>query len=394
MQERNREQKVMKVVVAIDSFKGSLSSMEAGNAAGNGVLRVFPDAEITVRPLADGGEGTVEAMVQGMEGKIQTVTVTGPLGKPVSCRYGIIERTNTAVIEMSGAAGITLLTPAERNPLKTTTYGVGEVIRDAIEKGCRDFIIGIGGSATNDGGIGMLTALGYQFLNAEGKAVQGIGSDLADIVSIDSSRVIPELEQCHFHIACDVENPLYGPAGCSCVFAPQKGAGPDTVALMDGWMTRYADIVCAWNPKADPKYPGAGAAGGLGFAFLSFTQASLKPGVDIVLEETNLEKYLQGADFVITGEGQLDGQTVMGKAPVGVAKLAAAHHIPVFAFSGAVRPEARKCNEHGIQAFFPILRSVVSIEEAMDIGNASANMADAVEQVFRVVNLCDRTLTE
>ena len=214
----------MRVVTAIDSLKGSLSSMEAGSAAREGILRVFPGAKVNVRPLADGGEGTVEALAGGMDGKIQRVTVTGPLGKPVTCEYGIIEDTKTAIVEMSGAAGITLLTPGERNPLHTTTYGVGEVIRDAIEKGCRRFIVGIGGSATNDGGIGMLQALGYGFLNAAEEQVRYGAEGLSELVSVTADHVVPGLEECQFRVACDVTNVLCGEQGCSAVYGPQKGA--------------------------------------------------------------------------------------------------------------------------------------------------------------------------
>ena len=346
----------MKVVTAIDSFKGSMTSMEAGFAAAEGIHRVYADAEVQVRPLADGGEGTVEALVAGMNGKTEHVKVTGPLGEPVICEYGIIESTKTAVIEMAGAAGITQVPDEKRNPLYTTTYGVGEVIKDAIEKGCRRFIVGIGGSATNDGGVGMLQALGYAFLDKDGKQVLPGARGLKDIAEITDAYVIPELAECKFRVACDVTNPLCGELGCSAIYGPQKGATP-----------------------------GTGAAGGMGFAFLTFTNAVLESGINIVLDETKLEDYIKDADLVITGEGRMDGQTAMGKAPVGVAKLAKKYGKKVIAFAGAVQRDARACNDAGIDAFFPILRGVVTLEEAMKNENAKLNLADTAEQVIRLM---------
>lgn len=378
----------MKAVIAIDSLKGSLTSVEAGNSVAEGLKRVYSDAEILVKPLADGGEGTVEALTAGMGGKRQTVCVTGPLGTPVQCEYGIIENTGTAVIEMAGAAGLPLVPEEKRNPMNTTTYGVGEVILDAIKKGCRRFIIGIGGSATNDGGTGMLQALGYEFLDKAGKPIPQGGKGLGVLEDIECADVIPELKECKFYIACDVTNPLCGPDGCSAVYGPQKGADPEMVSLMDQWMENYARVAKEKFNKADPEYPGAGAAGGMGFAFMSFTDAVLESGIKIVLDEIGLDKDVRNADVVITGEGRLDGQTAMGKAPVGVAELAKQYDIPVIAFSGCVTEEAVKCNEKGIDAFFPILRSVVSLDEAMDPENAKNNLADTAEQVFRLWKIC------
>ena len=358
----------MKVVIAIDSLKGSLSSMEAGYAIADGICKVHgQDAEIVVRPLADGGEGTVEVLVSGMNGVIQNVMVTGPLGTTVNCEYGIIESSHTAVIEISGAAGITLVPSEKRNPLYTTTYGVGEVIKDAIAKGCRRFIVGIGGSATNDGGIGMLQALGYGFLDKEGKQVP-LGARGLEILE-------------------EITNILCGENGCSAVFGPQKGATLPVIIQMDKWLENYAALTESKYTKANAHQAGTGAAGGLGFAFLSFTNAVLESGIKIVLEETNLEKYMENADIVITGEGRLDGQTAMGKAPVGVAALAKKYGKPVLAFAGAVERDARKCNEHGIDAFFPILRGVVTLEEAMKNENAKRNLADTAEQVYRTFTI-------
>ena len=386
--EKQSKEKKMKAVIAIDSLKGSLSSMEAGYAAADGIRRVHgQDAEIIVRPLADGGEGTVEALVSGMNGIIQNVMVTGPLGTPVNCEYGIIESSHTAVIEMSGAAGITLVPDEKRNPLYTTTYGVGEVIKDAISKGCRRFIVGIGGSATNDGGIGMLQALGYGFLDKERKQVPFGARGLEVLEEITDTYVLPELAECEFRVACDVTNILCGEEGCSAVFGPQKGATPSMIMQMDKWMEKYAAHAEKKCTKINANQAGTGAAGGLGFAFLSFTNAVLESGIKIVLEETSLEKYMENADIVITGEGRLDGQTAMGKAPVGVARLAKKHNIPVTAFAGSVTKEAIACNQNGIDAFFPILRGVTTLEDAMKPENAKANMADTVEQVFRLLNI-------
>lgn len=377
----------MKTVIAIDSFKGSLSSLEAGRAAAEGIKRVFPDAVTRVCPLADGGEGTVETLISGMGGTICHLAVTGPLGETVIGKYGVLEDGVTAVVEMADAAGITMVPPEQRNPLYTTTYGVGELIRDAIEKGCRKFIIGIGGSATNDGGVGMLQALGFEFLDGEGKSVAHGAQGLEQLVCIGTGHAMKELTDCAFHIACDVKNALCGPEGCSAVFGPQKGADEDMIRKMDAWLSDYAALAAAacGDEKVDPDYPGTGAAGGLGFAFRTFLHGVLEPGVELILRETRLEEKLQDADVVVTGEGRLDGQTVMGKAPIGVAALAKKYGKRVVAFSGCVTEDARTCNDHGIDAFFPIVRSAVSLEEAMDRKNAARNMADTAEQVFRLM---------
>ena len=377
----------MKVVVAIDSLKGSLSSLEAGEAIKSGVLKAMPEAEVCVRPLADGGEGTVEALALGMGGELKTVEVTGPLGEKVNCLYGILEESKTAIVEMSGAAGITLVSDELRNPLHTTTYGVGEVIKDAISKGCRHFIVGIGGSATNDGGIGMLQALGFGMLDKDGNQVPFGAKGIKEIVTITDDQVIPELKECSFRIACDVTNPLCGERGCSAVYGPQKGATPEMVKEMDAWLADYAKLVSAKYEKADAEYPGTGAAGGMGFAFLAYTNAVLESGIKIILEETKLEDYVKDADIVITGEGRLDGQTAFGKAPIGVAKIAKKFDKTVLAFAGSVTKDAVVCNEHGIDAFFPILRRIQTLQEAMTPEIARDNMVTTVEQVFRLINV-------
>ena len=373
----------MKVAIAIDSFKGSLSSIAAGNAAAEGVRRVFPDAACVVRPLADGGEGTVDALVTGMGGEPRTVTVTGPAEKPVKAKYGLLPD-GVAVMEMAEAAGITLVSGAERNPLHTTTYGVGEMILDAVKHGAKRFVIGIGGSATNDGGAGMLQALGFRLLDANGNDIPRGGAGLAKLARIEAKgegeqRNVPS---CSFRIACDVKNPLCGPNGASAVFGPQKGATPEMVKELDAALAHFAEIKGSGNSIDTP---GAGAAGGLGFAFKAFLNAELVPGVDLILSETHLEDFVKDADVVITGEGRLDGQTVMGKAPIGVARLAKKHGKRVLAFSGIVGDGVEQVNAAGIDAYFPILRRLVSLEEALDVKTAADNLTSTVEQVFRIM---------
>lgn len=374
----------MKVVIAMDSFKGSLSSIRAGAAATDGIKRVFPDADCIVRPLADGGEGTVDALVEGLGGRLKTVSVTGPLGKKIESTYGITPD-GTAIIEMSSAAGITLVPDHLRNPLNTTTYGVGELITDAIAENCKNFIIGIGGSATNDGGIGMLQALGFGILDKNGNQVALGAKGLRDIHSISAENALPSLKGCRFNIACDVTNPLCGENGCSAVFGPQKGADKAMIAQMDGWLSNFARHTKTVFPDADENAAGCGAAGGLGFAFMAYLSGELAKGIDLVLRETDLEEFVQDTDWVLTGEGRLDAQTAMGKAPSGVAKIAKKYSKPVLAFAGCVTPQAGVCNSFGIDAFFPILREVGTLEDALNEENAARNMADTVEQVFRLM---------
>ena len=381
---KTQEESSMRAVTAIDSFKGSLTSIEAGNAAAAGFRRALPDIEVDVRPLADGGEGTVEALIAGMNGISEHVLVTGPFGAPVSCEYGIIRETMTAVVEISGAAGITLVPRDELNPLNATTYGVGEVIKDAIAKGCRRFIVGIGGSATNDGGAGMLMALGFGFRDEAGNQIAYGAKGLKDLATITTDGVLPELSECSFRIACDVTNPLCGTEGCSAVYGPQKGATPSMIMEMDQWLAKYAETAKSVFPDADAEYPGTGAAGGLGFAFRTFLKGKLQSGIQIVLEETKLEEHIKEADLVITGEGRLDFQTAMGKAPIGVARLAKKYGKPVLAFAGGVTKDATECNKNGIDAFFPIVRGVTTLDEAMDPETARENLAAAAEQALRL----------
>ena len=375
----------MKVVVAIDSLKGSMTSMEAGRAIREGILNVLPDTEVSVKPLADGGEGTTEALVEGLGGELVETEVHGPLETPVKAVYGVIKETGTAIMEMAAAAGI-ILVGKDKRPLDATTYGVGEMIRDAVRRGCREFIIGIGGSATNDGGIGMLTALGYEFLDARGAAV-GIGAGaLGKVASIRTGRVLPELKECRFRIACDVTNPLCGVNGATYIYGPQKGVTEDLRDSLDEAMDSYAQVIRDCLGTDHRESEGAGAAGGLGFAFLSCLNADLQPGIGLVMDAVDMEKTMEGADLVFTGEGRLDGQTAMGKAPVGIAKLAKKHGAKVVALAGAVIEGAEKCNENGIDAFFPILRRIVTLDEAMDPKTAKENMIRTAEQVIRLVS--------
>lgn len=375
----------MNVVIAIDSFKGSLSSLQAGNAVKDAIMRLDSKANVLVKPLADGGEGTVDALSSGFDSEMIELTVNGPLMNSVTAKYCILKETNTAVIEMAAASGITLIANEERNPLKTTTYGVGEIIKDAIERGVRRFVVGIGGSATNDGGTGMLTALGYEFLDENGHPIELSGQGLRNLHSIRTEKVLPELKDCYFRVACDVSNPLCGDSGCSAVYGPQKGATPEMISDMDKWLDDYSQIARTVTDKADKNYPGAGAAGGLGFAFVAFTNAKLESGINIILQETKLEDSVKNADVVVTGEGRLDSQTVMGKAPIGVAKLAKKHGKRVIGFSGCVTEDAEICNEHGIDAFFPILRGVTTLDEALDTNNAYKNLSATAYQVFRLI---------
>lgn len=376
----------MKIVIAMDSFKGSLPSAEAGNAAAAGFLRADPAAEITVYPVADGGEGTTDTLVSGLHGQYRSITVSDPLGRPVRAKYGILPD-RTAVTELAAASGLTLLSAAERDPMKTTTFGFGEMIRDAVRAGCRSFLLGIGGSATNDGGTGMLRALGFRFLDRNGNSVPEGAAGLAAIAAIDCSGGLPELSECTFRVACDVENPLCGENGCSRVFAPQKGADHESAGIMDAAMEHYAAVVRSVYPGADPDAKGAGAAGGVGFALQNMLHAECEPGIGLVIRMTGLGEAIRQADLVVTGEGCLDAQTAMGKAPAGIAAAAKRYGKPVIAFSGIVREGADACNACGIDAFFPVLRSICTAEEALRPENAAAALTDTAEQAGRLIRL-------
>lgn len=376
----------MKIVVAIDSLKGSLSSMEAGSCIKKGVLKAM-DADVVVKPLADGGEGTVEALVTGMKGEYHTVEVMGPLMNTVSAAYGIIEKDKTAVIAMSEASGINLIEPSLRNPMNTTTYGVGQIILDAIRNGCNNFIIGIGGSATNDGGSGMLSALGFEFLDKNNEKISLGAKGLKDIAKIKTDNVVEELKNCKFKIACDVNNPLCGENGASYIYGPQKGADRAMVCELDKGLSHFADATKDLLGNDFRNAPGAGAAGGLGFAFISYLNGTLQSGIDIVLEAINLEDDIKDADIVVTGEGKLDAQTCMGKAPIGVAELAKKYNKNVVAFAGITNKESVECNKHGIDAYFSIVNRCMSVDDAMRKEVAEENMINTSEQVFRLVKM-------
>lgn len=376
----------MKVVIAVDSFKGSLSSMEAGRAAKAGILAARPDASVIIKPLADGGEGTTDALIEGLGGRKIAITVTGPMGHPVPACYGYLSVSSTAVIEMAAAAGITLVPPEDRNPLTASTYGVGEIIQDAVLRGCRNFIIGIGGSVTNDGGIGMLKALGFRFLDKDGRDAGEGGQALGKIMFIDTQGCNPLLAGCRFQVACDVTNPLCGKNGATYIYGPQKGVTEGLLDKLDKDMAHYAAVTAGTLGSHYAKVEGAGAAGGLGFAFLSYLGASLSPGIDLVLDAVGLREELADADIVVTGEGCLDAQTAMGKAPAGVARLAKEYGIKVIAFAGTVTKEASACIDAGIDAYFPVIRGVTTLEEAMKPDTARENITAAVEQVFRLLD--------
>ncbi len=376
-----------KIVVAIDSFKGSLSTFEAGKAIKEAVKKVYNNATVVISPIADGGEGTVEAIISALNGELVKTVVSNPLGSRIESEYGFIPQTQTAVIEMSAAAGLTLISEAERNPMNTTTFGVGEMILDAVNKGCRKFLIGIGGSVTNDGGIGMLQALGFEFLDKDGKQVALGAKGLKDIVEIRTENAAKELKECSFHVACDVKNPLCGENGCSVIYGPQKGATDEMIKDMDLWLENYASLTKKVFPCSDANIPGTGAAGGMGFALLWYLNAVLVSGIELVMKETKLEEHISDADLVVTGEGRLDGQSYMGKAPIGVAKLAKKYNKPVIAFSGCVTDDAVLCNDYGIDAFFPIVRKPCTLQEAMDCDTANKNLRDTAEQVFRLIKI-------
>lgn len=377
----------MKIVISIDSLKGSLTSIEAANAIKTGILNVDSNSDVIIMPLADGGEGTVDALVEGMNGEAEIISVTGPVEEKVNAKYGILRDTNTAIIEMAQASGFALVPPDLRNPLKTTTYGVGEIIKSAIEKGCRNFIVGIGGSATNDAGVGMLQALGYEFYDENNELVGRGGQVLNKIKSIKIDNRLKALDDCTFKIACDVTNPLYGENGAAYIYGPQKGATLDIVEELDKGLRNFAQVVQKEIGKDIAHLEGVGAAGGLGFAFLGFLNSKLESGIKIILEEIKLEEVIRDADLVITGEGRLDNQTAMGKAPIGVAKLAKKHNVKVIAVAGCTTEDAVKCNEEGIDAYFSIINTSMTIEEAINKETAMKNMTSTVIQIFRLIKV-------
>ena len=370
----------MKVLVAIDSFKGSLSSLEAGNAVKSGIEKL--GCEVLVKPIADGGEGSVEALADALKARFMDVIVANPLGEKTPARYAL--KGELGILEMASASGLPLIEKSRCNPLKTSTYGFGEMIAHAIAHGARKFIIGIGGSATNDAGIGMLRALGFKFKDANGAELAGAGEDLIKLTTIDCTSVLPHLKECEFLIACDVDNPLFGENGAAYIYAPQKGADATMVKQLDAGLINFASVVSKHLGRELWNSPGAGAAGGLGFGFVSFLNATLKPGIDIITEEIGLDRDMKDAELVITGEGRLDFQSSMGKTPCGVAKIAASYGVPVIALAGGISPCAGGCNERGIGAFFCILNEPMSLERAIEKETATQNLARVAEQAVRL----------
>lgn len=381
----------MKIVLAPDSFKGNLTSLQVADAFEKGIRRVIPKARIVKVPMADGGEGTVQSLVDATGGKFVRKKVTGPAGKPVSARYGMLADGETAVIEMAEASGLPLVEGKDKNPLKTTTYGTGELMLDAMKKGAKTIIIGIGGSATNDGGTGMAQALGVRFLDGRGKELEELGSGglLAKIKGIDMSNVNPMLKKTKIVVACDVNNPLYGKQGAAYVFGPQKGASPTVVKKLDDNLKHYASVIKKELKKDVNKIKGAGAAGGLGAGLVAFTKARMKSGVDIVIDYTDLAKHVKGADLVITGEGRVDFQTAFGKTPAGVAKTAKKQGVQTIAIGGGLSDDANGVFAHGIAGLEAAIARDMDIEEAL--ANAKVFLANAAERVIRTVMIGRKT---
>ncbi|MFM1650538.1 glycerate kinase [Brevibacillus sp. B_LB10_24] len=371
----------MKIVIAPDSFKGSVSAMEAAIAIEKGIKRYLTDAQTLLIPVADGGEGTLDSLVAATGGKRVPVTVTGPLGSPVAAEYGLLGDGKTCVIEMASASGLYLISPEERNPLVTTTYGTGELIRQALDDGCRRFILAIGGSATNDGGAGMLQALGMKLLNAKGEPIGFGGGELQQITAIDDSGFDRRIAEASFLIATDVQNPLVGPNGASHVFGPQKGATPEMAASLDEGMSHWADVIEAKTGMRIHDRPGAGAAGGIGGAFQAFFPAAMRRGIDVVIEYTGLRDALQGADLVFTGEGQIDFQTASGKTPMGVAQEAQKLGIPVFVLAGSIGRGISELYQYGITGIHSIVNAPMTLQEAMQ--RAPELLEERSEQVLR-----------
>ena len=375
----------MNILIAIDSFKGSLSTIELSDAIEQGINEVSLDYCIKKTPIADGGEGTYQTLVDGLGGTLVEVNVKDPLFKNITSEYGIL-KDNTAVIEMASSSGLPLVPEHLQNPLNTTTYGVGEMIKDAITKGCRNFIIGIGGSATNDGGIGMLNALGYQFLDQANNELPAIGKSLPFIKSINDSNKLKILDECNFLIACDVDNPFYGPKGAAYVYGPQKGASEDDVIYLDNGLKSFAKVITNKYGVSIDNLSGAGAAGGLGGGFSAFLNATLKPGVDIIFEKLEIESLIKDADIIFTGEGRLDFQTVMGKAPIGVAKLAKKYDKTVIALAGSVTDEAYNAHDYGVTSMFSILDQPLTLNEAMDKERSYHLVKKSVNEIIRLIN--------
>jgi glycerate kinase len=375
----------MKIIAAPNAFKESLSAVGVAQSIAQGVHRVLPNAQVVQVPVADGGDGTVEALVAATKGRIIKKRVTGPLGEPVEAYFGLLGDGYTAVVEMATASGLHLVPNNKRNPMKTTTYGTGELIAAALDQGAQKVIVGIGGSATVDGGAGMAQALGCSLLDGEGQDIARGGQGLAHLSRVDIGKRQPKVASVEAVVACDVDNPLTGPQGAPAVYGPQKGATPEMVEKLDGYLVNYARILQRDLGLEVDRVPGAGAAGGLGAGLMAFLGAQLKSGVEIVIEASKLEEKLAGADLVITGEGKLDGQTAFGKAPVGVSRLAKKHEIPVVAIGGALADDAHEVLEYGIDAIFSILPRPMPLEEAMR--GAEEFVARTTEQIVRLILL-------
>lgn len=373
----------MKIVIAMDSFKGSLTSLEAGCAVADGIRRAAPDAELEVLPLADGGEGTVAALCSDDRGELVKIPVSSPTGDTVIAEYGILSG-GTAVIEIAEASGLFLVSPERRDPMTVSTRGVGELILDALDRGSRSFIVGIGGSATNDGGTGMLRALGYRFLDVDGCDIPEGCAALSSLASISCENADARLAECSFKVACDVTNPLLGELGCSAVFAPQKGAKADNIPTMDHALGVLAAVTkkCVCD-SADPEFPGVGAAGGLGYAFKYYLGATLEAGCPLILKETGALSQIEKADVVITGEGRLDAQSLMGKLPTSVAQAAARFDVPVIAVGGSVSDDVA-LNDGGLAAYFPIVHAPCTLDFAMERERAQQNLRRTAEQIMRL----------
>ncbi len=373
----------MKIVLAPDSFKESMTASQAVAAMREGVHAVIPDAECVAVPMADGGEGTVDAVVDALAGEHIAVDAEDPLGRPTRAFYGYVAQRNLAVIEMAAASGLELVAPKERDVLRASTFGVGQLITSALDRGATEFLIGIGGSATNDGGAGMLTALGAVFTDADGRRLAPGGAALEYLDRIDLDGLDPRLRDARIRLACDVTAPLLGPTGASAVFGPQKGATAADVELLESALTRLVTVTAATLGTAQPELPGAGAAGGLGFALLEFLGAEGKPGVEVVAETVHLDRALGGADWVFTGEGSVDAQTMMGKTPFGVAQIASRTHTRVVIFAGRVAPDASILLEHGVDRLVAITAEGTPIEEALR--NGAQSLARATAEVCRQI---------
>ena len=375
----------MKIVIAPDSYKGSIYASDAARAMEDGVRRVLPDAEVVLVPVADGGDGTLETLVETSGGRIITSEVTGPLGERVSAQWGAMGDGVTAVAEMARTSGLALVRLEDRDPLNATTYGLGEVILEALEAGYRRFILGIGGSATNDAGAGMAQALGVRLLDADGAALPPGGAALARLARIDTSGLDSRAVEAEFDVACDVNNPLTGPEGASAVYGPQKGATPEMIKQLDAALANFAEVVKRDLGADVDGVPGSGAAGGLGGGIMAFLGGRLRPGVDIVLDTVDLASRLDGADLIITGEGCMDFQTVYNKAPIGVARLAGERNIPVIGVSGSLGDGFTDVHEHGIAAAVAITHSPMTLDEATE--RVAELIASATEQALRLVRV-------